>query len=392
MKILIVRTYPDIMNIHAYNVQEIGLAKALVKKGHTCDIVLYYGKNQDKVEQYQFVDENTGERYSYHIFWLRGYNFVKNGYMPSLKKILPAYDVIQVDEYDLLYSWKLYTKMTRPTVIYHGLYKSTYTKGYNLKCAVFDRIFLNRYCHDNVIALTKSQMAGDFLREKGFQKIYPVGVGIDTDNFALCEKGIKNKSLLPDKTKYRLLYIGKIEERRNSLWLIELLQAVISEENAELVVIGTGEKNYLERFMEKARPYIELGNLIYLPQVSQKELTLIYPNCDLFVFPSRYEIFGMVLLEAMYFGLPVISSLNGGSSILIQNEINGIIMSDFNISRWANKIKEFIHKSAYGEQIGDQARKTINKKFLWTELSDKFLGAYQHAIDEFENKRDFNEK
>ena len=392
MKILIVRTYPDIMNIHAYNVQEIGLAKALIKKGHTCDIVLYYGKNQDKVEQYQFVDENTGEMYSYRIFWLRGYNFVKNGYMPSLKKILPAYDVIQVDEYDLLYSWELYTKMTCPTVIYHGLYKSTYTKGYNLKCAVFDRVFLNRRCHDNVIALTKSQMAGDFLREKGFQKIYPVGVGIDKDNFISYDIGAKNKSLLPDKTKYRLLYVGKIEERRNSLWLIELLQAVISEENVELVVIGTGEKKYLEKFMKKARPYIESGNLIYLPQVSQKDLTLIYPNCDLFVFPSRYEIFGMVLLEAMYFGLPVISSLNGGSSILIQNEINGIIMPDFNVSCWANKIKELIHKSAYGEQIGDQARKTINEKFLWTELSDKFLDAYQHAIDEFENKRAFNEK
>ena len=44
MKILIVRLFPDELNINNYNVQEIGLAKALVKKGHVCDIVLYTNK------------------------------------------------------------------------------------------------------------------------------------------------------------------------------------------------------------------------------------------------------------------------------------------------------------------------------------------------------------
>ena len=47
MKILIVRLFPDELNINNYNVQEIGLAKALVKKGHVCDIVLYTNKKEN---------------------------------------------------------------------------------------------------------------------------------------------------------------------------------------------------------------------------------------------------------------------------------------------------------------------------------------------------------
>ena len=86
MKILIVRTFPDILNLESYNVQEIGLAKALCLKGHHCDIVLYHGKNKDKVQEYRF--ENQGKEYHFIIYWLKGIGFLKNGYMPSLKKII----------------------------------------------------------------------------------------------------------------------------------------------------------------------------------------------------------------------------------------------------------------------------------------------------------------
>ncbi len=56
MKILIIRTFPNIIDPATYNIQEIGLAKALVRKGHECGIVLYYGKNKDKVRLVSYID------------------------------------------------------------------------------------------------------------------------------------------------------------------------------------------------------------------------------------------------------------------------------------------------------------------------------------------------
>ena len=162
MKILIVRTFPDIMNTEGYNVQEIGLARALIVVGNVCDIILYNGKNKDRVQECTF--EENGKIYYYRIYWLRGYNLLKNGFMPSAEKIIRQYDVIQVDEYD-------------------GLYYSEYTRGYNLKCRVFDQMFLRWHRHDKVIALTKSEKATEFLRGKGFKHVHTAGVGLDIKQF-----------------------------------------------------------------------------------------------------------------------------------------------------------------------------------------------------------------
>ena len=77
MKILIVRSFPDILNLNAYNVQEIGLAKALTRKGLECGIVLYNGGQKDRTERYAFLRD--GKEYSFTIYWLRGFSFFKNG-------------------------------------------------------------------------------------------------------------------------------------------------------------------------------------------------------------------------------------------------------------------------------------------------------------------------
>ena len=57
MKILIIRNYPSYMDVehNTYNIQEIGLAKALVRKGHTCDIV-FWTNNKEKTVDYTFED------------------------------------------------------------------------------------------------------------------------------------------------------------------------------------------------------------------------------------------------------------------------------------------------------------------------------------------------
>ena len=186
MKILIVRSFPDILNLNAYNVQEIGLAKALTRKGLECGIVLYNGGQKDRTERYAFFRD--GKEYSFTIYWLRGVSFFKNGIMPSVFRLISQYDVIQVHEYDQILSWMLYTRMRKPTVIYHGPYYHEYAKGYNLKCRVFDTLFLRNRRPEKAVCLTKSEPAADFLRKKGFSHVRAVGVGVDQEQFQADEQ------------------------------------------------------------------------------------------------------------------------------------------------------------------------------------------------------------
>ncbi|MGN0155690.1 MAG: hypothetical protein ACI39N_00445, partial [Lachnospiraceae bacterium] len=90
MKILIVRTFPNIIDPSSYNIQEIGLAKALTRKGHECGIVLYYGKNEDTIEKTEVACED--EKREITIYRLHGFSLLKNGFFPSLHKIIKEYD------------------------------------------------------------------------------------------------------------------------------------------------------------------------------------------------------------------------------------------------------------------------------------------------------------
>lgn len=381
MKVLIIRTFPDVLNVNTYNVQEIGLAKALVKKGIECGVVLYNGKEADRTENYSFTDE--GKIYLFPIYWLKGVSLFKNGFMKSVYRLIPDYDVVQVHEYDQIFSWMLYTRPQKPTLIYHGPYYHPYAKGYNLKCKIFDTVFLKRRKYSHVPALTKSEPAAEFLRTKGFQNVDAVGVGVDKERFEIKSDEKISCLVERDNDKVRLLYVGKIEERRNVYFLIDVFETVHKKyENAELVIVGIGEHEYAEQFLKRIQPLIDKNLITYIPKASQKELSIIYKNTDLFVFTSNYEIFGMVLLEAMYFGLPVISSLNGGASVLIDDGENGYILKEFDKDLWREKIEYLVENKEIRERMGEYAHRRIEEKFLWENLIDRFIEKYEEIIEE----------
>ena len=84
MKLLIIRTFPDILDPEVYNIQEIGLARALTRKGISCGIVLYYGKNKSTFEEIEVDCEEEVRKIK--VYRLRGYNLLKNGFFPDWQK------------------------------------------------------------------------------------------------------------------------------------------------------------------------------------------------------------------------------------------------------------------------------------------------------------------
>lgn len=364
MKVLIVRTHPSIMDPKGYNIQEIGMAKALVRQGVTCDVVFYNGKNNDEIKTTEV--ECNGEIKQIRIYMLHGYGILKNGFFPSLKKIAVEYDIIQVHEYDQITSWRYYTSKRKGVVMYHGPYYNDFNKGYNLKCKVFDNTFLRLKNGKDTLCFTKSNAAAEFLNTKGFKNTVAIGVGLDIENFGTTDEQACDelKDAISD-SKRNAVYVGKIEPRRNSTFL-----ARIAKETPDVnyIFVGDGEKEYVSEF-EK-----ELGeNVHYIKKLPQSQLKLLYKKADFMVFPTNYDIFGMVLLEAMYFDLPVISSKNGGSDMLIEDKMDGVIIEEFELGKWT----EAVVKMANGEC--DFYRETLKNKdhtvYTWDGIAKKYLNA-----------------
>ncbi|SEQ36553.1 glycosyltransferase family 4 protein [Butyrivibrio sp. TB] len=371
MKILLVRPWPYKLNIDSYNVQEIGLSRALVKRGHTCGIVLYLEEGESYTEEYE---------QGITIYYLRGRNFFKNGlFGKELNSIIERYDVIQVHEYDQIQSWKIYSHIhDKKVVIYHGPYYDKFNRGYNLKCSVFDSMFLSfsQKAKKEVTCLTKSPLAADFLKSKGFKNVISVGVGLDTKPFE--GDGVDDISDQMPGDKVNIIYVGKLEERRNTPFLFDLMLLILnSVPDAFCTVVGSGDREYVEALQDKIRTLKDTGRFLYIEKAPQKALAQTYKKADIMLFPSNYEIFGMVLLEAMFFENAVISSVNGGSSELISDGENGIICNSFSTDEWLDKVTELVKDKDKLYSIKANASKTIHDSYTWDSIAEKFERAYR---------------
>ena len=372
-KILYVRSGPYQVDPNSYNLQEIGLARALYELGYQCDIVYYHkSKNFD-----QSIIKNGVE---INILWRHGIRILRSGIYPSVlkKDFLKNYDYVICSEYSQIMSVLLCKKFEN-TYIYNGPY-------YNLfKIPIVEKIYDKLFCkYINKKAkkvFCKTKMSEEYINKKGITNTVTVGVGLDTEKFDN-ESEIKTntKKILEDMNNHRnLLYIGSIIKRKNVEILIKAFVEAKKEKNAkdlQLVLIGKGDKNYTD-FCHSLVPESLKKDVIWCEYIENAQTKFIFQAATAFLLPSTKEIFGMVLLEAMYFGIPVISSHSAGADTLIYNNKNGIILENFEIDNWKKAIINVINNKEGTNQIGNNAKETIINNYMWNCIGEKMCNFFE---------------
>ena len=385
MKIVIVRTVPGEIKYTkgTYNEQYIGLARALILKGHQCDIICSSDNGQEKT---RVIPVENGKQIN--LLCVKATVILKNAILHFDHSIFNNYDIIQAIEYNQIYTWYLAGKYKNKCIVYHGPYYSSFNKRYNLMAKYFDMFFLRRYIKNNTAFITKSRMAEDYLRKKGLKNVTSVGVGLDVKSLEPANETILHSEIGKKMDNFNvdnmLLYIGRIEPRRNSLFLIDILKEMRERgANVGLVVIGKGSDEYVNRFFSKIKEY-NLGQyILYEPQLEQKYLAEIYGKADVFVLPTYYDIYGMVLLESMYYGLPTITSPCGGSEMMIENWVNGVVMDGFEVAIWSDAVSRILNNKEEAVKMGHQAHQTIEEGYTWDILEQKFIAQYEKIVREY---------
>ena len=142
--------------------------------------------------------------------------------------------------------------------------------------------------------------------------------------------GIINKpNFEPVKREYKkkFLFVGRLSSEKNIKQLVEIFNAL---SDYTLIIIGTGpQESELKCMAHK--------NIIFLGQVENRKLKKYFLSNDIFILPSIDEPWGLVVEEALYFGMPVIASKNCGVSELIKDGVSG-----FTIGIKGNEIKKSI--------------------------------------------------
>ncbi len=375
MKILIIKTFPQEINSTTYNSQEFGQAYAFKKKGYICDVMCIssdgiFHKDVIKINEQTII-----------LYKVKSYVFLKNAWLLDCYSILDQYDILQVSEYNQIYTWHLAKRYPNKIIVYHGPYYSSFNKRYNLMAKFFDMCFLNRYKKLNTCFITKSILAQKYLKSKGLINVYAVGVGlglsfINKNTYTQVPEVCRIESI----NAIKLLYVGSIEERRNTLFLLDILSDLLYKKiNVVLIIVGKSSSKKYEMLFHNKISQLNLKNfVIHIPVLQQNIISQIYSCSDIFLLPTRYDIFGMVLLEAMYYRKPVLTTMNGGSNMMIKSGENGYVLDSFKVDLWSDKIITLIENSNLRKLMGGKAHNTIVKQFTWENLVNMFIDIYRN--------------
>lgn len=370
-KILYIRSGPYEVNYNDYNLQEIGLGRALCSKGYDVDIV-YYTKKNNRIQTIDSENDNTKLR----ILWTKGIKILRTGIYPTIlkKEFLSKYNVVIISEYSQIMT-VLVSHLHKNVYIYNGIYYNLFKIP--IMEFVYDKLFCN-YLDKNVKHIfCKTNMSKKYLEKKGLNKCSVVGVGLDTEKFKQNEKiETKTKELLNKMNNHRnILYVGSISKRKNVEILVKAFNLIKRQKeynDVQFIIIGKNDKRYLE-YCKSLIDRESDKSVIYTEHINNSQLKNIYNNADLFMLASKQEIFGMVLLEAMYFGVPTISSKSAGAETLIINNESGFLIDGFNENDWYKKIIDVIDDKEKCIKIGKKAHNRIIENFMWDNIADKML-------------------
>jgi len=178
----------------------------------------------------------------------------------------------------------------------------------------------------------------------------------------------------------RMLFVGSNFQRKGLPTLIRALpQVLVRIPTAKLYVIG---KDPNQKAMGQLCQRMKVENHVrFLGGLAHDEVLKHFTQADIFVMPSLIEGFGIVFLEAMAAGVPVIGSSLGGTRELITDGVNGFLVKPLDVQNLAQKICMILENKPLREQIINQGYQTI-KRFTLKEMVERTIDYYEKVIRE----------
>jgi D-inositol-3-phosphate glycosyltransferase len=246
---------------------------------------------------------------------------------------------------------------------------------------------------NRIIAATlaeKSQL--EFLYKAPSSKISVIPPGVDTRHFYPIPKDEAKEVVGVPEDSHTILFVGRIEPLKG---IDKLIQAIsIIQNNGELrccphnlVIIG-GEPNAKSEEMnaEMARLQDMVEDLgienfvIFLGKQDQQLLPYYYSASEIVVMPSHYESFGMVALEAMACGTPVVASQVGGLAFLVRDGETGFVVPGNDVQMLAKRLVELIKDKDLRNKLGNKSAEYA-QLYAWEIISEKMIEVYNQVLE-----------
>jgi glycosyltransferase involved in cell wall biosynthesis len=208
--------------------------------------------------------------------------------------------------------------------------------------------------------------------------------GVDALRFAPRDRAPARERLGVATAARVVLFVGNLEPRKQVDVLLRAVAAIrerVSE--LQLLIVGSGESaGVQDQTARLARLTMELrlGDVVrFLGRLDDQALLDAYAAADVFALPSSSEAQGIVGLEAMACGLPVVASGVGGLLGTIEVGATGYLVPPGDVDALANRLAEVLSDAEMRATIGAAARKVVEEKFTWAKTAEATLEVYREV-------------
>ena len=368
------------------NVYVLNLAKELGELGHTVDVFTRFHDPSDPRK----VDMGSGATLIH----------VEAGPIGQQKSDLPMY----IDEfvanvsatekserrsYDIIHSnywlsgkvgsilsrrWKIPHVVTFHTLAKTKLRARVGESESDLRISVEQEVM--RESTDILVLTRAEKMDLENLYGISQEKVSVIPAGGDTDIFYPVPKLQARVGLgLPDKET--VMYAGRVEPIKGLDILLDSFKILNETRDVHLVVVGgslSGDRE-LDALRQRSKQLGILEKITFAGSVNQSELGRYYSAADVFVLPSHYESFGLVALEAMACGTPVVASRVGGIPSFVDDGETGYLITWRSAEPFADRIEMLLENSDLRNFMSESARVKANS-MNWSTVAAEVADYY----------------
>ena len=230
-----------------------------------------------------------------------------------------------------------------------------------------------RWFHNHAeVTFCPSETNRQVLLDRGFEHVQIWSRGVDTERFAPEHRSDEVREKSGPDDALHLLYVGRLTPEKDLKLLFEAYQrltAMSLSNPVHLVVAGDGA--YSTRMMAAAPEKVTFAGYL-----EGQDLSRAYSSADVFVFPSKVETLGNVVLEAMASGLPVVGVAQGGTLENVRHGVNGVLCEPGDTDSFTAGILEVSQSPQLREQLARNAR-TWAEQRNWEAAFEPLLSSYE---------------